>query len=104
MRVTGFFTLLSTFPFLSGSWPTMPQRRSRLLARADEPPTLNGLVRDFDKLSPTEIDTFTPHLTRRDLEKLHSCVVSEGACTGHLHDLAAHADEHGFLKSFKNSH
>ncbi|KAE8365038.1 hypothetical protein BDV27DRAFT_157238 [Aspergillus caelatus] len=104
MRVTGFLALVSTFPFLSGSWPTMPQRRSRLLARADEPPTLNGLVRDFDRLSPAEIKTFTPHLTRKDLEKLYGCVASEGACTGHLHDLAKHADEMGILNSFKTPH
>ncbi|OGM48753.1 hypothetical protein ABOM_003042 [Aspergillus bombycis] len=101
MRLTQSLILLSTFALLPAAWPTMHQRRS-VLARGDEPPTLNGLVREYDKLSPAEIDMLLPRLSHKEHEKLHHCVASEDACTGHLLDLARHAQELGLLESFNN--
>ncbi|KAB8261795.1 hypothetical protein BDV32DRAFT_148117 [Aspergillus pseudonomiae] len=103
MRLTHSLILLSTFALLPAAWPTMHQRRS-ILARGDEPPTLNGLVKEYDKLSPAEINMLLPRLCHKEHEKLHGCVASQDACAGHLHDLAKHAQELGLLKSFDNSH
>ncbi|KAE8375675.1 hypothetical protein BDV26DRAFT_294790 [Aspergillus bertholletiae] len=102
MQLANFLTLLPTFALLSSAWPTV-HGRSKIVARADEPPTLNGIATDYEKLSPGDTDWLLSHLTRKELEKLHDCAAPEATCAGHLPDLARRAGELGLLAPFDNS-